>query len=29
MTKITRKVITDDKLKSILPLLNLNEEVKK
>jgi membrane protease subunit HflK len=29
MTKITKKVITDDKLKSILPLLNLNEEVKK
>jgi len=29
MTKITRKVIADDKLKSILPLLNLNEEVKK
>jgi membrane protease subunit HflK len=29
MSKITRKVITDDKLKSILPLLNLNEEVKK
>lgn len=29
MTKITRKVIADDKLKSVLPLLNLNEEVKK
>ncbi len=29
MTKITKKVIADDKLKSILPLLNLNEEVKK
>ncbi|MCX6566479.1 MAG: FtsH protease activity modulator HflK [Candidatus Aminicenantes bacterium] len=29
MSKINKKVITDDKLKSILPLLNLNEEVKK
>jgi len=29
MSKINRKVIADDKLKSILPLLNLNEEVKK
>ncbi|MHB8054071.1 MAG: FtsH protease activity modulator HflK [Candidatus Aminicenantales bacterium] len=29
MSKITKKIIADDKLKSILPLLNLNEEVKK
>jgi membrane protease subunit HflK len=29
LPKITRKIIIDDKQKNILPLLNLNEEVKK
>jgi modulator of FtsH protease HflK len=29
MSKVSKKVIADDKLKSILPLLSLNEEVKK
>jgi len=29
LSKIQRKIITDDKQKSILPLLNLSEEVKK
>ena len=29
MSKINRKVIADDKMKTLLPLLNLNEEVKK
>ena len=29
LPKISKKIITDDKLKNILPLLNLSEEVKK
>jgi len=29
MSKINRKVIADDKMKNLLPLLNLSEEVKK
>lgn len=29
LTKINRKVIADDKMKNLLPLLNLSEEVKK
>jgi membrane protease subunit HflK len=29
LPKISKKILTDDKLKSIVPLLNLSEEVKK
>jgi membrane protease subunit HflK len=29
LPKINRKILIDDKLKNIVPLLNLSEEVKK